>query len=289
VGKVKKDSYDSVFAQVSELKTARPELKEILDFWLAVFKAQRQVKMSFQPDLSGIDKDICRKRNLEGLPFLKPEDIKIDQALFNSLFEDICQIIRKQKKEILPAALKGFSSDNKCAFLLRGIMEDGTSLEKLASELKIDSGLFYFLAIQVLSPFLESYACKLKDDIDLSSWTKGTCPVCGKEPVIAKLEKGTGSRWLFCSFCHSEWLFKRLLCPFCENDDQESLRYFYVENEEAYRVDVCDKCKRYTKTVDTRKIDREINLFVEDLATLSLDIIAEKEGFCGIGTFFLRK
>ncbi|MCK5570095.1 MAG: formate dehydrogenase accessory protein FdhE, partial [Spirochaetes bacterium] len=77
-------------------------------------------------------------------------------------------------------------------------------------------------------------------------------------------------------------------CPFCENDDQELLRYFFVENDEAHRIDVCDKCKRYIKTIDFRKGGSFMNLFVENLATLEMDIVADKEGFQG-GDIFLSR
>jgi FdhE protein len=52
-----------------------------------------------------------------------------------------------------------------------------------------------------------------------------------------------------------------------------------VENDEAHRVDVCDSCKRYIKTIDSRQMNRGINLLVENLSTLALDIVAQKEGF----------
>jgi len=48
-----------------------------------------------------------------------------------------------------------------------------------------------------------------------------------------------------------------------------------------HRIDVCDKCKRYVKTIDSRKTDNVMNLFVENLSTLALDIVADEEGFRG--------
>ena len=44
---------------------------------------------------------------------------------------------------------------------------------------------------------------------------------------------------------------------------------------------MCDKCKGYIKTIDIRKLGNKVNLFVENLATLELDIVAGKEGFKG--------
>ena len=72
----------------------------------------------------------------------------------------------------------------------------------------------------------------------------------------------------------------RLKCPSCGNDDHETLKYFYTESEgTANRIDVCDKCKRYIKTVDTREISGEIIPIVEDMGTLYLDVLAQKEGY----------
>ncbi|NIS62640.1 MAG: formate dehydrogenase accessory protein FdhE, partial [Proteobacteria bacterium] len=70
-----------------------------------------------------------------------------------------------------------------------------------------------------------------------------------------------------------------LMCPFCENTDHQTLRYFYTEREKAYRIDICDKCKRYIKTVDARQLAGEIFLPVEDIGTLHLDILAADKGF----------
>jgi len=231
--KVEEDFYGLVLAQIVELKTAKPDLKEILDFYEATLKAQRQVKLSFQPGVCELDIELCRKRNSKGLPFLKSEDIQIDQDLFNKLLENIGKIIQSKRKDAIPVTLKHFSSDKQRAVLLHGLMENGSVLQTLAGEMKADFSVFYFLIAQVFSPFLQSYAQKLRELVDLSGWLKGVCPICGKEPMIARLEKETGRRWLFCSLCHTEWLFKRLICPFCENEDQESLRYFFVENDQA--------------------------------------------------------
>lgn len=90
--------------------------------------------------------------------------------------------------------------------------------------------------------------------------------------------EGDGERFLFCSFCWHKWPVRRLVCPFCENDDSKTLHYFYTEEEREYRVNVCDKCKKYVKTVDTRKIDRFFYPPLEQIATLHLDMKANETG-----------
>jgi FdhE protein len=71
----------------------------------------------------------------------------------------------------------------------------------------------------------------------------------------------------------------RIKCPFCGNEEQQTLAYFSIEGEERYRVDVCNECKRYIKTVDFRETREEANLDVEDIATLHLDMLANEEGY----------
>ena len=70
-------------------------------------------------------------------------------------------------------------------------------------------------------------------------------------------------------------------CPFCFNEDQDKSRYFYTKEDEPYRVDVCDKCKRYIKTFDERKVEQEgdVAMATRDVLTHYLDELAEKEGF----------
>ncbi|MCD4842444.1 MAG: formate dehydrogenase accessory protein FdhE, partial [Methanosarcinales archaeon] len=71
---------------------------------------------------------------------------------------------------------------------------------------------------------------------------------------------------------------QRIYCPFCENKDQKTLHYFFSEEEEEYRVDVCDQCRRYIKTIDTRKIKRPVYPFLEQVTTLHLDMLAQNQG-----------
>ena len=61
--------------------------------------------------------------------------------------------------------------------------------------------------------------------------------------------------------------------------DHEKLQYLYEEGREAYRVDICDNCKQFIKTVDSRKLDYEPDLALEDIITIHLDILASEKGY----------
>jgi FdhE protein len=133
---------------------------------------------------------------------------------------------------------------------------------------------------------LELYADRLKSKVDQENWLKGNCPVCGSFPAMVRLRREDGKRMLWCNLCGTEWHFKRITCPFCSNDDHNSLRYFFVEEdssekEGAFRVDVCDKCKAYIKTIDERKLpeSQKVDLYLENTNTIYLDLLAQRDGY----------
>jgi FdhE protein len=97
---------------------------------------------------------------------------------------------------------------------------------------------------------------------------------------MAKFQKDDGRRILECYLCGTQWAFKRLRCPFCGNEDHKTLGYLFLDGDSC-RIDKCDNCKRYIKTLDERKStqDQPLSLLVQDVATLYLDILAIREGY----------
>lgn len=277
---------NGAFAQIAELKGERPELAPLLDYFRALLEAQEDARAAFKPDLAALDVELCRRRNAEGLPFLKPGDVRVDWELLDGLLDRIVRLSAEHREALsfegrLPQA--GGSYETWHGGLVEGFLADGALLERGAGRAGVDPGVFTFLAEQALSPFLAAYAEGLRGCLDPASWTAGCCPVCGAEPRMARLEDETGKRFLQCGLCRTEWPFARIACPFCGTEDQAELRFFSEEGDEAHRVEVCDSCKRYLKTVDARKAGGEVSLPVEDLVTVHLDLVAQREGFHGKG------
>jgi FdhE protein len=115
----------------------------------------------------------------------------------------------------------------------------------------------------------------LADDL---VWEKGYCPICGSPPVLAWLE-ADGRQFLYCSFCWHRWPGRRALCAFCGNSDPQRLSYLYSEEEKEYRIDVCDACRKYIKTVDGRHLSRLAYPPLELIASLHLDLKAAEAGY----------
>jgi formate dehydrogenase maturation protein FdhE len=119
-------------------------------------------------------------------------------------------------------------------------------------------------------PVLSAYSDILFPVIAQDRWQKGYCPVCGGRPDFSFLDKEHGARWLLCSRCDNRWLFKRLECPFCGNDDHTSLAYFSGDHS-VYRLYTCEKCRRYIKAIDLRQMKEEALLPLQRVLTLDMD------------------
>jgi FdhE protein len=143
----------------------------------------------------------------------------------------------------------------------------------------LDEDLVLFLSRHAFRAVRESVRRKADDLLDPELWLRGRCPFCGSYPHMSVLKEEEGYRFLSCDTCGGAWESKRVFCPFCGNDDHETLKYLYVEEEPEYRIDICNKCKNYIKTVDQRKAARPVDPEIEDLISIFLDIIAHQEHY----------
>ena len=101
------------------------------------------------------------------------------------------------------------------------------------------------------------------------------CPRCGGQAVAATLrERGHGAgRALVCGFCATAWPVPRVVCPACGESRVEALPVFRDGDLPAVRLDACDTCRVYIKTVDLT-VDGRVDPVVDDLATPALDLWA---------------
>lgn len=106
------------------------------------------------------------------------------------------------------------------------------------------------------------------------------CPLCMSLPVVAVLrEEGQGARRsLVCGLCFNEWDYLRIQCPSCKENRFEALPVYTADAPANARIDACDSCRTYIKTVDLTKDGLAVPV-VDDLATLSLDLWARDRGY----------
>ncbi len=114
---------------------------------------------------------------------------------------------------------------------------------------------------------------------------RGYCPVCGGPPWIGARRDGSDSegarRFLSCALCGGEWLVGRILCPSCFEEDPAKLPVFQSDRYPAVRVEACETCRRYVKSLDLSRDARPIPE-VDDLVSLSMDLWAVQQGWTRI-------
>jgi len=110
--------------------------------------------------------------------------------------------------------------------------------------------------------------------------TPPVCPQCASKPVAAILRgEGDGAkRSLLCSLCATEWPFRRLLCPNCAEEHKDRLPVYSAEGIDHVRVEACDTCHTYLKSIDLTK-DGFAVPEVDELATVTLDVWADENGY----------
>jgi FdhE protein len=267
--------------RIQKIKKKRPAYGQMLDFYLRVREEQEKTKASLAIEPIRLKKEWKNLLAKEGFSVVEKKDFPINIEASFSLFQSLCQLGKEANPHMAEQVRKIEENIGKNKGNLKGLLRGGVDeekVEKIAKELGLDKKVFFFLIHNSIRPSIEAAVEKLLNELDTKTWMKGYCPICGSLPHLSLLKEEVGKRFLLCSYCGYQWQTDRIVCPFCNNKDQESLHYFTAEGEENYRIDLCDKCHQYIKTIDLRVIG-EIDSSLEDLATLHLDVIASQKGY----------
>ncbi len=110
----------------------------------------------------------------------------------------------------------------------------------------------------------------------------GHCPACGNGAVVSVrrevADSGGAARSLACALCGTEWPFARIRCAACHEEDPAKLPNFRTEAHPAVRIEACETCRSYVKSLDLTLDARPVPE-VDDLASLAMDLWAVEEGW----------
>jgi len=137
-----------------------------------------------------------------------------------------------------------------------------------------------YLSRALLKPWVELLAAERRRPV--RDRREGTCPFCGGLPWVSARrimpESHGAQRLLHCALCAGQWDFPRIRCASCGEADPDLLPSFQDEKHPAARIEACDTCKRYVKSIDLSLDARPIPE-VDDLVSLALDLWAADQGY----------
>ena len=270
--------YAEILQELHSQAGKRTGLADTIELHCELLEAQTHAQVPpVQPALSSEE---ASARLQQGHPLLAPEDVVADAQALAGLCDQMTRIVAKRRPELGEAltGIRGWLDERRdqIGALAVEYLRDGRVRE--GEEAGLDTYLLTFVFINALRPFLRVQAQTLASWVDDSVWYRGRCPICGGEPDVAALERESGRRRLLCSRCDSEWAFRRVGCPFCGNDDPQQLAY-YASDDQVYRLNVCEQCCRYLKTIDLRQVAGERLLPAERVLTVAMDVAALEAGY----------
>jgi FdhE protein len=246
-------------------------LGDYLAFLALLADAQHDALKQF-PTLSLPDtkeQALCRER---GTPLLAARSWARNQAWRAGLK----MILQQMRGAALPSAARE---------TVAGLMQAGDALLEETAD-RILAGDLADISPQEL-PFvaaaLQVYWVHMTSSLGEAAFGRpeqgGSCPACGSYPSVGIVRSNgaeQGLRYLSCSLCASQWHMVRLKCSTCEST--HGIDYHILEGSNgAVKAESCGDCDFYLKLLYLGK-DAQMEAMADDLATLALDMLMDKEG-----------
>jgi len=253
----------------------------LLEFYQRLFRIQSGAEKRIGVVKPELNKEIINSRLERGSPLLKFGDLVLDWSLIKDIFTEVTAAF-SEFPDLFGELPKSLREPKFHPSLPKKVARAWFERASLPATMPVDDINEYLLLDAVihatLRPFLVSHSKALLNLVEQERWRRRYCPICGGAPDFAFLDKERGARWLLCSRCDTEWLFQRLECPYCGNQDMDTLAYF-TDDEGLYRLYVCELCHKYIKAVDLRRTESEILLLLERVLTLDMDRQAQEKGY----------
>jgi FdhE protein len=261
-----------------------PQSINILQAFGPIIVRQRSLASSIKLtklDFSSIDK----KRLKAGVPVSR--QINLFSPDENSL-KEIALSLASAVKKGLPSLTEGI--DRFCKFIQKKEInpadyfkvltnDENKTVDGWSRNLEISPSNASFLMSLVARVVLENRAKEITAALGEFLWEKGYCPICGEFPSVALIEEDGGKRFLYCSSCGHGWRFTRVVCPYCENEAQKGMDYFYIENRTQESAFVCEKCMKYLITLYRAGNLHNRDMDISAISLVHLDMIMQEKGY----------
>jgi len=252
-------SWDARIARAKTLAARFPFAAEVLSFYASIAGLQKNLAAQCASRRASLP------RRAIGAPLRQNFEPGALLSQFPGFLSGVASVA--------PAPLADFARElatrpaNEWEQLLRAYWENGCRFEPALDEPAT------FCARAFLQPYAEFLASS--SELPPPSISRGSCPLCDGLPQLGILRpEGDGARRsLLCSFCATEWDYRRILCPSCGEQDEKKLCVYIAKEFDYLRVEACDSCKTYIVTVDLSKDGHAIPA-ADELAALPLSLWA---------------
>lgn len=249
-------NWDKRIRRAAGLMDRNEASREVLAFYERILEAQRSIFEALPVPTSAVFS-----------PRSFREQLHVEQAL--QCLPAVLEVVRARAPAKLASEAERLSrsSEEQRRQVLSSYLNNEPDGENASS----------FFARIVFQPMAE----RLVADVAVPATTSATtCPICDGKPQFAVLrpEGDGGKRHLVCSFCSTEWEFRRVLCPVCRETDYSKLPRYLPEEPMAIRVEACDTCKSYLKSFDMT-IDGLLIPEIDEVASIALDLWAAEHGY----------
>lgn len=232
--------WEAAIARADRLAGERPPAADLLHFTRAMVRFQME---------------IYRRAKAAA----KADARKLDTSMLASFFPDFVQLVEKYGPRDFALQAQKLEDREDWEGLLKGYWA--------GTHDRLDP-----LARAILGPYVQYLAERWRDEVGVGEEGTGSCPFCGRAPLLSVLN---GRRRLACSLCSHEWVFPEKRCPGCHGDKIEVQR---LRTFPHVRVEACESCGHYLKSVDLKKEPQAVPI-VDEVAAIELDEQARKGGY----------
>ena len=251
--------WDERIARAQKLSSTGSSAAEMLRFYERMASAQKQVYSRLAAE--------CGERRV-ARPAGKLRE-ELDLTLLLPELRGFLGMLERHSPEPLAAGVREFAKREAAAWV--ELLSTWWAEPERTGEARDPCAEFCARA------FLQPYAEYLAEHTELPvlEVTPSVCPLCGGKPQLGVLRaEGDGTRrTLVCSLCATEWNYGRIGCPACGEGSETNLAVYIAEEPKHVRIEACEKCRVYMKTVDLSKDGHAIPL-VDEIATVPLDLWA---------------
>ena len=259
---MKRSVWDARIQRAQKLSDTYPSARDVLRFYVRVAELQRGLDEQISPAA------FAKSEANPAWPAV-PDLARLLPA-FPSFLDCVASSAPNPLAEFA-AAWKGESSRAWQESLTRYWSDvNGSALAENPGEL--------FCARAFLQPYAESLARARVVRSDGSA--PRLCPVCGRKPQVGVLrpEGDGGKKFLICSFCATEWEFRRILCPSCGEGDEKKQCLYTAEGFPQIRIEACDTCKTFIECVDMTRDGHAVPI-VDEIAAIPPALWAAEKGY----------